>query len=88
MTSKRAKDSMHELEKRVNNLTEEELEVLFEEYRGSQLKTDMNVQINPLILPKLKEYGMKKVRDYNVSLTNCYSSLFNDLYHPTIVSLS
>ena len=79
MTSKRAKDSMHELEKRVNNLTEEELEVLFEEYRGSQLKTDMNVQINPLILPKLKEYGMKKVRDYNVSLTNCYSSLFNDL---------
>ena len=79
MTSKRAKDSMHELEKRVNNLTEEELEVLFEEYRGSQLKTDMNVQINPLVLPKLKEYGMKKVRDYNVSLTNCYSSLFNDL---------
>ena len=78
-TSKRAKDSMHELEKRVNNLPEEELEVLFEEYRGSQLKTDMNVQINPLILPKLKEYGMKKVRDYNVSLTNCYSSLFNDL---------
>ena len=78
-TSKRAKDSMHELEKRVNNLTEEELEVLFEEYRGSQLKTDMNVQINPLILPKLKEYGMKKVRDYNVSLTNCYSSLLNDL---------
>ena len=79
MTSKRAKDSMHELEKRVNNLTEEELEVLFEEYRGSQLKTDMNVQINPLILPKLKEYGMKKVQAYNVSLTNCYSSLFNDL---------
>ncbi len=79
MTSKRAKDSMHELEKRVNNLTEEELEVLFEEYRGSQLKTDMNVQINPLILPKLKEYGMKKVQTYNVSLTNCYSSLFNDL---------
>ena len=79
MTSKRAKDSMHELEKRVNNLTEEELEVLFEEYRGSQLKTDMNVQINPLILPKLKEYGMKKVQAYNVSLTNCYASLFNDL---------
>ena len=79
MTSKRAKDSMHELEKRVNNLTEEELEVLFEEYRGSQLKTDMNVQINPLILPKLKEYGMKKVQAYNVTLTNCYASLFNDL---------
>ena len=79
MTSKRAKDSMHELEKRVNNLTEEELGVLFEEYRGSQLKTDMNVQINPLILPKLKEYGMKKVQAYNVTLTNCYASLFNDL---------
>ena len=79
MTSKRAKDSMHELEKRVNNLTEEELDVLFEEYRGSQLKTDMNIQINPLILPKLKEHGMKKVQVYNVTLTNCYSSLFNDL---------
>ena len=79
MTSKRAKDSMHELEKRVNNLTEEELDVLFEEYRGSQLKTDMNIQINPLILPKLKEHGMKKVQAYNVTLTNCYSSLFNDL---------
>ena len=79
MTSKRAKDSMHELEKRINNLTEEELDVLFEEYRGSQLKTDMNIQINPLILPKLKEHGMKKVQAYNVTLTNCYSSLFNDL---------
>ena len=79
MTSKRAREAMQELEKRVNDLTDEELEVLFEEYRGTQLKTDMNNQINAIILPKLKEFGMKKVQAYNVTLTNSYSTLFNDL---------
>ena len=45
LLSGRGKASMVELKDRLEELTEEELEVLFEEYKGSQLKTDMNNQI-------------------------------------------
>ena len=72
----RGKQMMTELNYRLNDLSEEELDVLFEEYRGSQLKTDMNNQINPVILEKLREYGMKKVKEYNDKIGANYKNLF------------
>ena len=67
---------MEELQKRLDNLSEVELEVLFEEYRGHQLKTDMNNQINPLILERLRRYGMEKVTEYNNQIGQHYQALF------------
>ncbi len=76
LLSKRGKASMVELKDRLEDLTEEELEVLFEEYKGSQLKTDMNNQINPIILERLRRFGLEKVTAINDSIKDAYSNLF------------
>ena len=72
----RGKQAMTELQSRLNKLSDQELDVLFDEYRGSQLKTDMNNQINPVILEKLRAYGMKKVKEYNDKIGTNYKALF------------
>ena len=48
---------MEEVKKRLDDLSDEELEVLFNEYKGSALKTDMDTYIGPLVLDKVREYG-------------------------------
>ena len=76
MTTKRARDAMEIIKDRLNNLSEEELEVLFTEYKGSVLKTDMNNQINSLVLDKLRAYGLEKVRKLNDKIEDDYTHLF------------
>lgn len=76
LLSKRGKHSMTELQDRLEDLSEEELEVLFEEYKGSQLKTDMNNQINPIILDRLRRYGLEKVAVINSHIKESYGNLF------------
>ena len=72
----RGKKAMTEIQNRLNNLSEEELDVLFNEYKGHQLKTDMNNQINPLIVDKLREYGLAKVEKLNTDVKEDYAMLF------------
>ena len=76
MLSARGKQVMKELNERIHDLSLEELEVLFEEYRGSVLKQDMNNQINVPILNKLRWYGMEKVQALNDAIRDDYSNLF------------
>ncbi len=76
LTSARAEKAMKTIEERLSTLSDAELEVLFEEYKGTQLKTDMNNQINPLILSKLKEFGLAKVEVLNTQIRNDYIKLF------------
>ena len=76
LLSGRGKDAMMQLEDRLEDLSEEELEVLFEEYKGSQLKTDMNNQINPIILDRLRRYGLEKVAVLNNNIKINYTELF------------
>ncbi len=77
LTSKRAKKVVKELERRLDEeINEEELDVLFDEYKGSQLKTDMNNQINGAILNRLRRHGLEKVNNLNESIKDNYSKLF------------
>ncbi|MBP5678994.1 MAG: hypothetical protein J6X28_04125 [Bacilli bacterium] len=76
LTTTRAKDAMRMIEERLANLSEEELDVLFEEYKGTQLKTDMNNQINPLILDRLRQFGLDRVAVLNDRIQKDYASLF------------
>ena len=79
MTRARAQEAMGTIEERLASLSEEELDVLFEEYKGTQLKTDMNNQINPLILDRLKRYGLERVASLNQAIQQDYVSLFGHL---------
>ena len=76
LSSTRGKEAMKTIESRLGELSDTELEVLFEEYKGTQLKTDMNNQINPLILAKLKDFGLTKVEELNNQIKDDYIKLF------------
>ncbi len=77
LLSETGKASMQEIERRLREeLTDEEWEVLFDEYKGSVLKTDMNNQINDLILVGLKEYAYRKVENLNQGIKDSYLKLF------------
>ena len=76
LTGARAQDAMKTIEDRLAKLTDDELDVLFEEYKGSQLKTDMNNQINPLILDRLRSYGLARVERLNEQIKKDYVALF------------
>lgn len=78
LLSARGKKSMRELKRRLDeDLNEEELDVLFDEYRGSQLKADMNNQVNGLILNRLRTHGMAKVDVMNQNIKDSYTYLFS-----------
>lgn len=80
LMTKNCRETIEELKRRLDeDLTEEELEELYDKYRGSQLKTDMNNQINSLILERLRRYGLEKVREVNDSIREDYNNLFSHL---------
>ena len=79
LSSRRGREAMTTIQDRLDNLSEVELEVLFDEYKGSQLKTDMNNQINPLILDRIREYGLSKVERLNDEIRTNYTVLFTIL---------
>ena len=74
--SKKIDDRLHGRDDDANNITDEELEVLFRKYKGSVLKTDMNNEINPLILARLKEFILSKVEKINEEIKQLYTQLF------------
>ena len=74
--AKKIDDRLHGRDDSEHNITDEELEVLFKKYKGSVLKTDMNNEINPLILNRLKEYILSKVEKLNEEIKQSYTQLF------------
>ena len=76
LLSEKAKDAILEIQRRLDDLSKEEIEVLFNEYKSSVIKTDMNNQIDALIIDKLKRYGLEQVEDLNGKIKIAYSSLF------------
>ena len=76
LLSARGKKAMMQLEDRLEQLSEEELEILFEEYKNIKLKTNMNNQINPIIIDRLRRYGLEKVAVLNDNIKENYTELF------------
>ena len=60
------------------NLTDEELEILWNEYKGSRLLQDNNGNtINPLIGRRLREYGLEKVAKLNNEIKQNYTYMYS-----------
>ena len=65
-------------EDKTKNLTDEELEVLWEEYKGTRLLQDNNGNtINPLIGRRLREYGLEKVAKLNNEIKQNYAYMYS-----------
>ncbi len=73
------KADYEELQRRLDNLSEEELEVLFQKYRGSNAIADMNPSINSLIADRMRRYILEKVDRLNELIKVQYSQLFGYL---------
>lgn len=80
MLKKRGREVTKEMNARLNgksenkeyNLTEADLEVLWQHYKGRNLRADMNNQINPIIIQRLREYGLQKVNKINEEIKTNY----------------
>ena len=59
-----------------HDITEDELEVLFNEYKGSRAKAAMLDDINPLLLDRLRTYAKDKVEKINEQIVHNYKVLF------------
>ena len=80
MLKQEAKVDYEELERRLNeDLTEEELEVLFRQYRGSNALADMNPSINSMIADRMHRYVLEKVEKLNALIKVQYSRFFGYL---------
>lgn len=79
--SKRIKENVLELQNRLDNLPDEDLQVLFEDYRGNVLNSrfHLNSIVNNLIGKKLREYVLKNVKIINDDLENKYKQIYNDV---------
>lgn len=83
MLKKRGREVTKEINARINgksenkkyNLTEADLEVLWQHYKGRNLRADMNNQINPIIIQKLREYGLQKVNRINEEIKTNYMAV-------------
>ncbi len=74
------KADYEELQRRLDeDLSEEELEVLFQKYRGSNAIADMNPSINSMIADRMRRYVLEKVERINAVIKIQYASLFGYL---------
>ena len=84
--SDQSKKNMKEIDARLHgksedttkNLTDEELDVLWNEYKGSRLLQDNNGNtINPLIGRRLREDGLEKVAKLNNEIKQNYTYIYS-----------
>ena len=73
----KAKRACAEVERRLNELSEEELEVLWTEYRGNVVLSDMSVSIDPLINARMQRYAYEKMNIINKQMKTNYAIYFN-----------
>lgn len=65
--------TMKELEERLNNLPPQQLQVLYDQYKGTTALSDMNHQILPMIQKRLRAWVIDKVQVINQKSNQCYS---------------
>lgn len=77
MTRQRVKDLMKNMKANIDALSDEDLEVLWEEYRGNFITQERYPKaLTMVIQEKMQEYAMGKVEAINIEITNAYRQVF------------
>ena len=77
MTRQRVKDLMKKMKDNIDALSDEDLEVLWEEYRGNFITQERYPKaLTMVIQEKMQEYAMGKVEAINIEITNAYRQVF------------
>ena len=77
MTRQKVKDLMNNMKANIDALSDEDLEVLWEEYRGNFITQERYPKaLTMVIQEKMQEYAMGKVEAINIEITNAYRQVF------------
>ena len=77
MLGKEAKEMMHTLEERIDNLRYVDLETIFKEYRGNRINQERYPQaLNMVIEEKMSEFVLGKVTKLNENIEKNYKNVF------------
>ena len=77
--SNKEKEDMEELRNRVKNLSDEELETIWKEYRGTRiLQERFPSAVNNVLRERMREYGMDKVKNLNSENLGLYQKIYDD----------
>ena len=79
LLTSRKSEIINAVHRRLDDLTDEELDVLFDEYKGQLLKTTKLDAFNDILIDKLRNHGLKKVNNYNTKIRDSYAKLFTCL---------
>ena len=75
MLTEDGKKNVETIKQKLDLLTDDQLQFLFDNYRGNAIVQDMNVQINDLISAKLKEFGLEKLQEINNAILKHFQDL-------------
>ena len=76
--NKESKQRIKAMKERIENLTEEEIMTIYEEYRGNRVMQErFPSAINILLQEKIEQFVMNKVSMINQQLENDYADIFN-----------
>lgn len=79
--SKRIKENIETLQERLDNLSNEDLQVLFEDYRGNVLNSrfHLNSIVNNLIGKRLRRWVLENVKIINDGLKEKYNEIYQSV---------
>ena len=83
LETEKAKKIMQEVENRLNNLSDDELKLLFKEYKTNKL--DIPHRLNPLVLSKISEVGVTLLKESDNKIKDNYSALYELLGNLKII---
>ena len=73
------KHTMEVLEERINNISEEDLQVIWDEYRGSQVNQDsFTTALNNILNERIQKFAYDKVGEINSQISAGYQKIFAD----------
>ena len=73
------KETMEVLEERINKLSEADLQVIWDEYRGSQVNQDsFTTALNNMLNDRIQRFAQNKVEKINSQISAGYQKIFAD----------
>ena len=75
MLTEDGKKNVETIKQRLDSLSDDKKQFLFDNYRGNAIVQDMNIQINDLISAKLKEFGLEKLQKINDAILKHFQDL-------------
>jgi len=71
--------TMEVLKERIDNLSDNDLQVIWEEYRGSQVNQDsFTSALNNMLNDRIQQFANKKVSEINTKIAAGYNQIFGD----------